>query len=247
VRRAILLALCVLAAACGSVASKASSGGSTGSSSSGTTSASSSAGGASSSSSGSGTSSASSGSSASSASSSGACGGTFCAGAADCVGSTSPTSCSGTATLTGADAFTPTFVRAGPWASGPSVAPGTNAAIALIAYDASIAPGACGGSGPDLPQPPPSIFINLVSACAKIAPGTYPITANGADPGMPGGPFAGVSLQGIGPQPGEVGATSGTVTLTAVCEDLVGTFTAVLGDGGTLSGSFTAPYCPTGY
>jgi hypothetical protein len=186
-------------------------------------------------------------SSTSSASSSGACSGQLCKGAPDCVGNTSPTSCSGTATLTGADAFAPTFVRAGPWASGPAIVPGTNAAIALIAYDASIPPGACGGSGPDLPMQPPSVFINLVSACAPVGPGTYPIVPDGSNPAMQGGPFAGLVLEGGAVQGGVLTATAGTVTVTQLCDTVEGTFSAVLGDAGTLSGSFSAPYCPTGY
>ncbi len=120
--------------------------------------------------------------------------------------------------------------------------------IALIAYPAGVPPGACGEPGP-LGPVVPAVFLDISTGSGPVTAGRYPITSAGNNPSQPadGGPVAGLELEGVNISPGYLGGVSGSVSLTEVCGTVAGTFEAGLGgDGGTLSGTFSAPYCPSG-
>jgi hypothetical protein len=119
----------------------------------------------------------------------------------------------------------------------------------MIAYPSGTPPGACGLPGPLLLAQPLSVFLDFNTGCAEVATGTYALLADGTNPSRlsDAGPVAGLTLEGALLPTGALTAVSGSATLTQVCGTVTGSFDAVFaGDAGSLSGSFAAPFCPSG-
>jgi hypothetical protein len=177
--------------------------------------------------------------------------------ASGCAGS-DPKSHGGTNTISGsADGLEPfNTVSSALWVSNPNSVPtaGSLQTTVVYVFSSAMACDALKNAGWDKTLPTGTQYLETKmrwrgSSAPAVFPESYPVveTASDATPPPDGSAFALWARAPMPPNTNEISANRGVVTLTALNQsaNVAGQF-SVSYSGGSLSGTFSATYCPDG-